>query len=58
MTVVVKELVINIYIFFGWIRSVVVFYHYWNCLRSFADVIFFSKIWSKLSTLYCIIIAT
>ena len=35
VTVIVKEVVINIYIFFGWMGTfVVVFNHYWNCLRS------------------------
>ena len=44
VTVVLKEVVINIYIFFGWMGTfVVVFNHYWNCLRSFVDIIFFQR---------------
>ena len=55
VTVVVKEVVINIYIFFGWMGTfVVVFNLYWNCLRSFVDIIFFLKdvVKTKCTILY------
>ena len=45
VTVVVKEVVINIYVFFGWVGTFVVFFYlYWNCLRSFVDIIFFKGV--------------
>ena len=44
VTIVLTEVVINICIFFGWMGTfVVVFNHYWNCLRSFVDIIFFQR---------------
>ena len=44
VTVVVKEVVINIYIFFCWMGIFVVFNQYWHCLRSFVDIKFFKDV--------------
>ena len=61
VTVVVKEVYINIYFFIlvGCEHLMLFFNHYWNRVRSFGIIVcFFSNMWVKLNTLYCIIIAT
>ena len=40
VTVVVKEVVINVFSLVGWEHLLLFYNHYWNCLRSFVDIIF------------------
>ena len=57
VTVVVKEVVINIYIFFGWMGTfVVVFLITIGTVCALLSIYFFKDV-VKLSALYCIIIA-
>ena len=59
VTVVVKEVVIIINIFFGWMGTfVAVLLSLFALFTLFCRYYIFSKMWLKLSALYCIIIAT